>query len=44
MTVRADFTSQAFFRDPAAGVEKLRACGPVVATGKFDLTAMANLK
>src|SRR5262249_18438047 len=32
MTVRGDFTSQSFFRDPAAGVEKLRALGPVVAT------------
>src|SRR5215831_15457689 len=32
MTVRVDFTSQAFFRDPAAGVERLRASGPVVAT------------
>src|SRR6266581_1101498 len=32
MTVRVDFTSQAFFRDPAAGVERLRALGPVVAT------------
>src|SRR6266478_2867821 len=32
MTVRVDFTSQAFFRDPAAGIERLRALGPVVAT------------
>jgi cytochrome P450 PksS len=32
MTMRVDFTSQAFFRDPAAGIEKLRACGPVVET------------
>jgi len=32
MTVRIDFTSQDFFRDPAAGVERLRARGPVVAT------------
>ncbi len=32
MTARVDFTSQAFFRDPAAGVEGLRALGPVVAT------------
>src|SRR5262245_55467010 len=30
MTVRIDFTSQAFFRDPAAGIQKLRACGAVV--------------
>src|SRR5262245_17803683 len=32
MTARVDFTSQAFFRDPAAGIEGLRALGPVVAT------------
>src|SRR6266478_1647127 len=32
MTARVDFTNQAFFRDPAAGIEKLRASGPVVAT------------
>src|SRR5262245_11678022 len=32
MTMRVDFTSQAFFQDPAAGIEKLRACGPVVET------------
>jgi cytochrome P450 PksS len=32
MTAEVDFTSQAFFRDPAAGVERLRALGPVVAT------------
>jgi hypothetical protein len=25
-----DFTSQAFFRDPAAGIERLRASGPLV--------------
>jgi len=30
--MRADFTSQAFFREPAVGIEKLRACGPVVET------------
>jgi hypothetical protein len=30
--VRVDFRSQAFFRNPAAGTEKLRACGPVVET------------
>jgi len=30
--MRVDFTSQAFFQDPAAGTEKLRACGPVVET------------
>jgi cytochrome P450 len=32
VTVRADFTSQEFFRDPAALVNALRASGPVVAT------------
>jgi len=32
MNARFDFTSQEFFRDPAAGVERLRASGPVVAT------------
>src|SRR5262249_16720345 len=30
MTLRVDFTSQDFFRDPAATIEKLRAAGPVV--------------
>jgi cytochrome P450 PksS len=30
MTLRADFTSQAYFRNPAAEIEKLRAAGPVV--------------
>ncbi|ARQ02137.1 cytochrome P450 family protein [Pseudorhodoplanes sinuspersici] len=30
MVVSADFTGQAFFRDPAAAIEKLRAAGPVV--------------
>ena len=29
---RVDFTSQAFFRDPAAGIEMLRTAGPVVKT------------
>jgi len=33
---RVDFTSQAFFRDPAASIAKLRASGPVVAT-RFPL-------
>ena len=33
---RVDFTSQAFFRDPAAGIAKLRASGSVVAT-RFPL-------
>jgi cytochrome P450 PksS len=32
MTAAVYFTSQAFFRNPAAGVERLRALGPVVAT------------
>lgn len=27
-----DFTSEAFFRDPAAGIARLRASGPVVPT------------
>ena len=30
--MRLDFTSQEFFRNPAAGIERLRACGPVVET------------
>jgi cytochrome P450 len=30
MTVRADFTSQDYYRNPAASIEKLRALGPVV--------------
>ena len=30
--VRVDFTSEAFFRDPAVGIAALRAAGPVVAT------------
>jgi cytochrome P450 len=36
MTVSVDFTSQDFFRDPAAGIERLRATGPVVET-KFPI-------
>jgi hypothetical protein len=32
MTTRVDFTNQAFFRNPAGGIERLRALGPVVAT------------
>ena len=28
--MRADFASQAYFRNPAAEIEKLRASGPVV--------------
>jgi cytochrome P450 PksS len=43
MTMRVDFTSQEFFRNPAAGIERLRARGPVVETrfpivGKVWLT------
>src|SRR5215469_86914 len=30
MTLHIDFTSQEFFRDPAAAIERLRAAGPVV--------------
>jgi cytochrome P450 len=30
MTPHVDFTSQEYFRNPAAGIEKLRAAGPVV--------------
>ena len=30
MTVQADFTSQDYFRNPAAAIEKLRRLGPVV--------------
>src|SRR5262245_22199975 len=30
MSVRADFSSQDYFRDPAAGTERLRALGPIV--------------
>src|SRR5215470_16763664 len=46
--MRVDFTSQAFFQDPAAGTEKLRACGPVVATtfpivGKVWITTTYEL-
>jgi cytochrome P450 len=32
MTMRVDFTSQAFFRNPAAAIERLRAAGPVLET------------
>ena len=32
MTATVDFTSQAFFRDPAVGVARLRALGPVFET------------
>jgi len=32
MKVQVDFTSQSFFRDPGAEIERLRAAGPVVAT------------
>jgi hypothetical protein len=30
MTINADFASQEYFRNPAAGIAKLRAAGPVV--------------
>jgi cytochrome P450 PksS len=30
MTPRADFASQDYFRNPGAGIEKLRTLGPVV--------------
>jgi cytochrome P450 len=30
MALYADFSSQEYFRDPAAGIEKLRAAGPIV--------------
>ena len=30
MTLRVDFTSQDFFREPAAAIKRLRAAGPVV--------------
>src|SRR6266851_5022048 len=30
MTARVDFTSQVYFRDPAAGIERLRTIGPLV--------------
>src|SRR4029453_4746286 len=36
MASRIDFASEAFFRDPADGIAKLRASGPVVAT-KFPI-------
>jgi cytochrome P450 PksS len=35
MTLRMDFTSQDFFRDPAAGLERLRAAGPVIEVRLF---------
>ena len=46
--MRVDFTSQEFFRNPAAGIERLRACGPVVETrfpivGKVWLTTTYDL-
>ncbi len=30
MTLRTDFTSQEYFRNPTAGIDKLRASGPIV--------------
>jgi cytochrome P450 PksS len=32
MTLHVDFTSQEFFRDPAAAADRLRSCAPLVAT------------
>jgi hypothetical protein len=48
MAARVDFTSQEFFRDPAAGVTNLRASGPVGSTefpiiGKFWVTTTYEL-
>jgi cytochrome P450 len=48
MTTRIDFTSQAFFRDPAAGIERLRSAGPVIETrfpivGKVWITTTYEL-
>jgi cytochrome P450 len=48
MAARFDFTSQEFFRDPAAGVKQLRESGPVVATrfpivGKVWITTTYEL-
>ena len=47
-TLQADFTSQDYYRDPAAGLEQLRKVGPVIATyagpgavGVFPLAAEA---
>jgi cytochrome P450 len=45
--MRVDFTSQEFFRNPAAGIERLRARGPVVETrfpivGKVWLTTTCD--
>jgi cytochrome P450 len=45
--MRVDFTSQEFFRNPAAGIERLRALGPVVETrfpivGKIWLTTTCD--
>src|SRR5262245_15957273 len=49
MTPRVDFTSEAFFRDPAAGIATLRARGAVVATrfpivGKVWITTTYETK
>jgi cytochrome P450 PksS len=46
--LKVDFTSQQFFRDPAAGIERLRACGSVVKTsfpiiGKVWITTTYDL-
>jgi hypothetical protein len=40
MAPRLHFTSQEYFRNPAAGIEKLRAAGPVVEI-RFPLVGKA---
>ena len=47
MTTRVDFTSEAFFRDPAPEIARLRAIGPAVATrfpivGKIWITTTSD--
>jgi hypothetical protein len=47
-TMRADFVSQAYFRNPAAEIEKLRSAGPVVEVqfpmiGKVWITTTQDL-
>ena len=48
MTRRVDFLSQAYFRDPAAGIERLRTLGPIVETrfpiiGKIWITTTHDM-
>src|SRR5947209_7585146 len=48
MPARIDFTSQAYYRDPAAGIDRLRSAGPVVAArfpiiGKVWITTTYEL-